>query len=107
MFSGCLEIVIVGETVSGQPFRPGDWAERLCGVMSAFSEDRHLSYSPYLKPIIAAGVRCVLVDTRLAEIDAAAFRFLIGFAKDNELRLRPGRREKRPEPPAPPAEPGG
>ena len=97
MFSDCLEIVIQGATASGQPFRPSDWAERLCGVMSAFSEDRYLSYSPYLKPIIAAGVRCVLVDVKLAEVDPAAYRFLLDFAKDNELRIRPGRKQKRPE----------
>ena len=69
MFPDCLEIVIQGVTESGQPFRPSDWAERLCGMMSAFSEDRHLSYSPYLKPIIAAGVRCVVVDVKLEELD--------------------------------------
>ena len=97
MFPDCLEIVIQGVTVSGQPFRPSDWAERLCGMMSAFSEDRYLSYSPYLKPIIAAGVRCVVLDVRLEELDPAAFRFLLEFAKDNELRVRPGRKRPRPE----------
>src|SRR5262245_63464073 len=97
MFPDSLEIVIQGVTASGQPFRPSDWAERLCGVMSAFSEDRYLSYSPYLKPIIAAGVRCVLVDVKLEEADPAAFRFLLDFAADNELRVRPGRKLRRPE----------
>jgi hypothetical protein len=97
MFPDCLEIVIQGVTVSGQPFRPSDWAERLCGVMSAFSDDRYLSYSPYLRPIITAGVRCVLVDVKLEEVDPAAFRFLLEFAKDNELKLRPGRKLQRPE----------
>jgi hypothetical protein len=97
MFDDSLEIVIQGVTASGQPFRPSDWAERLCGMMSVFGEDRHLSYSPYLKPIIAAGVRCVVVDVRLEETDPAAYRFLLDFAKDNELKLRPGRTKKRPE----------
>ena len=97
MFSDCLEIVIQGVTASGQPFRPSDWAERLCGVMSAFSEDRYLSYSPYVKPIITAGVRCVMVDVKLAEVDSAAYRFLLDFAADNELKVRPGRTQKRPE----------
>ena len=95
MFPDCLEIVIQGVTASGEQFRPSDWAERLCGVMSAFSEDRYLSYSPYLKPIIAGGVRCVLVDVRLEEVDPAAFRFLLDFARDNELKVRPGRKRKR------------
>ena len=97
MFPDCLEIVIQGVTETGQPFRPSDWAERLCGMMSAFGEDRCLSYSPYLKPIIAAGVRCVLVDVKLAEVDPAAYRFLLDFAADNELKVRPGRRQKRPD----------
>jgi hypothetical protein len=97
MFPDSLEIVIQGVTLSGQPFRPSDWAERLCGMMSAFSEDRHLSYSPYLKPIITAGVRCVVLDVRLEQLDPAAYRFLLEFAKDNELKVRPGRKQKRPE----------
>ena len=85
------EIVIQGVTESGQKFRPSDWAERLCGMMSVFSEDRHLSYSPYLKPVIAEGMNCVVVDGRLEALDPAAFRFLLAFAHDNELRMRSGR----------------
>jgi len=97
MFEGSPEIVIQGVTESGQGFRPSDWAERLCGMMSVFGQDRHLSYSPYLKPIIAGGIRCVVVDLRLEGIDPDAFRFLLGFARDNELKLRPGRKDKRLE----------
>jgi hypothetical protein len=85
------ELVIQGITQAGERFRPSDWAERLCGMMSVFGEDRHLSYSPYLKPVIADGLSCVVIDGRLRSIDAAAFAFLLGFARDNELRLRPGR----------------
>jgi len=86
------EIVIQGLTEAGKTFRPSDWAERLCGMMSVFGEDRLLSYSPYLKPIMSAGLRCVVVDRRLEQLDPAAFAFLMAFAKDNELRLRPGRK---------------
>ena len=85
------ELVIQGLTDSGERFRPSDWAERLCGMMSVFGEDRHLSYSPYLKPVMADGLSCVVVDGRLRSVDAAAFEFLLGFARDNELRMRPGR----------------
>jgi len=97
MFADSPEIVIQGVTRSDQPFRPSDWAERLCGMMSVLGADRHLSYSPFLKPIIAAGVRCVVVDVKLEDMDPQAFRFLLDFAKDNELKLRPGRKKKRPE----------
>ena len=97
MFQGSPEIVIQGVTEAGQPFRPSDWAERLCGMMSVFGEDSRLSYSPYLKPIMAGGIRCVVVDLRLEGLDPAAFRFLLEFARDNELKLRPGRKDKRPD----------
>jgi Protein of unknown function (DUF3579) len=97
MFDDALEIVIVGQTDSGRAFRPSDWAERLCGMMSIFGEDRHLSYSPYLKPVMSANVRCVVADRELERIDPAAYSFLMGFARDNELTLRPGRKTARPE----------
>ena len=97
IFEDALEIVIVGTTTAGGTFRPSDWAERLCGMMSIFSESRHLSYSPYLKPVMSAGVRCVVVDRKLESIDPAAYSFLLGFARDNELTLRPGRKLQRPE----------
>jgi hypothetical protein len=60
-------------------------------MMSVFGEDRHLSYSPYLKPVVSDGLTCVVVDGRLERLDPAAFKFLMGFAQDNELKMRPGR----------------
>jgi hypothetical protein len=85
------EFVILGLTKEGKPFRPSDWAERLCGVMSAFGGDHRMQYSPFVHPITANGVRCVVVDVRLEEIEPMAYRFLFGFAKDNGLRTRHGR----------------
>jgi hypothetical protein len=90
-----VEFVIVGITADGKPFRPGDWAERLCGVMSAFGGDHRMQYSPFVHPISANGVRCVVVDRRLESIEPMAYRFLLNFAKDNELRVRDGRIEER------------
>ena len=31
--------IIVGLTTEGKKFRPSDWAERLCGVLSAFGAE--------------------------------------------------------------------
>ena len=104
MSSDSTEIVIQGITESGRQFRPSDWAERLCGMMSIFSEDRHLSYSPYLKPVMSAGVRCVVVDLALQTLDPAAFAFLMSFARDNELKTRPGRAPKPADAEGPPVE---
>ena len=42
MFEGAAEIVIQGITASGEKFRPSDWSDRLCGMMSVFGEDRQL-----------------------------------------------------------------
>jgi hypothetical protein len=98
MFDGAAEIVIQGITAAGEKFRPSDWAERLCGMMSVFGEDRQLSYSPFLKPVTIAGTTCVVVDRKLEGLDTAAYKFLMSFARDNELVMRPGRLEIRPEP---------
>ena len=89
--SEVVEFVIQGITVDGQPFRPSDWAERLCGIMSAFGGDHRMQYSPFVHPITANGVRCVVVDVRLEQIEPMAYRFLLSFAKDNELQVRGGR----------------
>ena|SRR5687767_10782245 len=86
-----VEFVIVGLTLDGKAFRPSDWAERLCGVMSAFGGDHRMAYSPFVHPITANGVRCVVVDLRLEAIEPMAYRFLLSFAKDNELQVRNGR----------------
>ncbi len=85
------EFVIQGETRDGQRFRPSDWAERLCGVMAAFGNDHRMQYSPYVHPVTASGVPCVVVDLRLEEVEPMAYRFLLTFAKDNDLKVRDGR----------------
>jgi uncharacterized protein DUF3579 len=92
------EFVITGVTLGGKPFRPSDWAERLCGVMSAFGSSGRMQYSPYVFPITSAGVKCVVVDVRLKDIEPMAYNFLMNFARDNELQMRQGRGEERPEP---------
>ena len=91
------EFVIKGVTAEGKPFRPSDWAERLCGVMSAFGGDHRMQYSPYVQPVTSAGVKCVVVSVGLKEIEPMAWNFLMSFARDNELQIRPGRGVKRPE----------
>ena len=92
-----VELVIQGVTLDGKSFRPSDWAERRCGVMAAFGGDHRMQYSPYVHPVTAAGVRCVVVDVRLEEVEPMAYRFLLSFAKDNELKTRDGRDANRTE----------
>lgn len=77
-------IVIQGVTRRGRAFRPSDWAERLCGIMSTFGGDQQMRYSPHVRPLMLDGVRCVIVDPSLAALEPRAYRFLFDFAGDNE-----------------------
>lgn len=80
-------LIIHGLTLNGRTFRPSDWAERLSGVLSTFGGDRRMSYSPYVHPLTLDGVKSVSVDKKLKEVDARAFEFLLGFARDNRLQV--------------------
>ena len=82
--------IIVGLTKEGRKFRPSDWAERLCGVMSAFGAERKMKYSPYVGPGDHNGQKAVFVDGRLAEIEPMAYRFMLNFAQDNDLQIVDG-----------------
>lgn len=81
------EVVIHGTTSAGKVFRPSDWAERLCGILSSFDKTNRLSYSKWVRPILVDKVRCVAVDKQLEEINPPMFRFLMDFAADNDLRV--------------------
>ena len=81
--------VIIGLTSSGRRFRPSDWAERLCGVMSVFGSERRMAYSPYVQPGNKDGEKCVFVDGRIHDIEPMAYTFLVNFARDNDLKVEP------------------
>jgi hypothetical protein len=91
------EFFIHGVTSAGRPFRPSDWAERLCGVMSgyrpggrAMGRDAHIGYSPYVRPVLIGAVKCVVVDERLRDLEPMAFDFVMNFARDNDLPVYEG-----------------
>ena len=88
--SASSSFIIVGVTLEGRKFRPSDWAERLCGVMSAFSAQQKIKYSPYVSPATYEGEKAVLVDGKLEEVEPMAYRFMINFAQDNDLRIVDG-----------------
>lgn len=87
------EFFILGLTSDGRQFRPSDWAERLCGVMSCFQPEggkgrnTHLKYSPYVWPTVLNGVKAVVVNNALKNLDALAYHFVVNFAKDNDLQI--------------------
>ncbi|MQY50517.1 DUF3579 domain-containing protein [Rhodocyclus tenuis] len=82
-----ISFVIVGQTLAGKRFRPSDWAERLCGVLSGFGAGKRVQYSPYVGPGDYEGHKAVFVDGRLYDFEPMAYRFVLHFARDNELRV--------------------
>jgi len=82
-----VSFIIMGVTVEGRKFRPSDWADRLCGIMSVFGADNRMTYSPYVRPACNLhGDRIVVVDRRLYDMEPLAYRFLRNFASDNQLQ---------------------
>ena len=87
------EFFILGVTSDGKKFRPSDWAERLCGVMSCFrpagsgGRNAHLKFSPYVRPTVLNGVKSVVVDESLLKLEPLAYHFVTDFARDNDLQI--------------------
>ena len=79
--------IIIGITSDGKRFRPSDWAERLCGVLSAFGTEKKMTYSRYVSPGLSDGEKAVFVDGQLYDTEPMAYRFVMNFALDNDLKL--------------------
>lgn len=89
------ELLVVGLTRDGKPFRPSDWSERLAGAMSAFRSAGSASgiaafigYSPYCVPRTVEGHKCVLINEALRGVEVLAWDFVMNFARDNNLEVR-------------------
>ena len=108
--SSAEEVFIQGITRDGKTFRPSDWADRLCGVMSSFrpggpQPGSHLTYSPWCVPRLINGVICVVVNAQLRDAEPMAWDFAINFARDNDLQMseacllpdQAGQRDVKPE----------
>jgi hypothetical protein len=87
------QVFIQGITEDGRTFRPSDWSERLCGAMSCFRPEgvrngigAFIGYSPYCVPRVINGVKYVIVNERLREVEPMAWDFVMNFARDNRLQ---------------------
>lgn len=81
------KLIIEGLTRAGKPFRPSDWVDRMCSTYATFGADRKLRYSPYLKPEVKNGVRCLMVDLTLRDVNPDGFAQLMHFAEENQLNI--------------------
>ena len=88
------EFFIQGLTLEGKTFRPSDWAERLAGAMACFRPEgsaggiaAFIGYSPYCVPTTLNGVKCVVVNEALRDVEIMAWDFVMNFARDNHLQV--------------------
>lgn len=111
------EFFIQGVTLAGRTFRPSDWSERLAGALSSFRPrsggaagggiGANIGYSPYCVPRVIEGIKCVIVNEALRDLEPMAWDFVMNFARDNELQvveacLLPSLPLQPPLPPLPP-----
>jgi hypothetical protein len=82
-----VEIFVQGLTKEGKQFRPSDWVDRMCSSFATFGENRKLRYSPYLRPEVLNGVRCLAVDMKLKDVNPEGFEHVIQFADENQLNI--------------------
>jgi len=47
----------------------------------------HLNYSPWCVPTVINGVKCVVVNRALRDVEPMAWDFCLNFAKDNGLQV--------------------
>jgi Protein of unknown function (DUF3579) len=82
-----VEIFVQSLTREGKQFRPSDWIDRMCSSFATFGENRKLRYSPYLRPEVLNGVRCLAVDMQLKEVNPEGFDHVMQFADENQLNI--------------------
>ncbi len=80
------KIIIEGITEAGETFRPSDWAERMSGSLCTF-QNRRITYSPLLQPIVKDGNKCLLLDPDLQDTHPSLYESIMEFAEQNHLHI--------------------
>ncbi|AXL48726.1 hypothetical protein DSC91_000239 [Paraburkholderia caffeinilytica] len=84
--------VIQGMTSQRKLFRPGDWAERLTGVITLFVGERypgiHIACTRLAMPVVERDLKCLRVAHELRLVCPDAFDFVMLFARDNDLAVK-------------------
>jgi len=59
----------------------------MCSTYASFGPDKKLRYSPYLKPKVLNGVRCLAVNLKLKDVNPEGYAQLMHFAEENQLNV--------------------
>lgn len=86
------EWLILGVTQDDEKFHPSDWAERLCGIFATYQNGR-LVYSRFAHPVMREGhdFMSVVIEAELKTVSPEIYEFIMGFVKDNQLKMTVGR----------------
>ncbi len=78
--------IIVG-TNNDKPFRPSDWAGRICELGCFVQSSGIVKYSEELRPIKYNGNSAVFIDADLKEFRAEVWEQVMGFAQLHKLKV--------------------
>jgi hypothetical protein len=87
------DLIIEGVREDGSRFRPSDWIERISASLARFGRDQRLRYAADVHPCVIQGQKCLVVSSALRKKDPDAYRFILDFAHDNQLRIQQDRRD--------------
>ncbi len=80
-------IIIIGTTLTGQKFRPSDWAQRLTVAVSSVGPKKQIISHPRVHMAMQNGVPAVIIDPVLKQENPMMYKFLINFGKSNNLQI--------------------
>lgn len=80
-------IILLGTTLTGQKFRPSDWAQRLTVAVSTIGPKKKIISHPRVHMAVINGLPAVVIDPILEQENNMMFEFLINFGKSNELQI--------------------
>lgn len=79
--------IIEGYTEEGRKFRPSDWIDRIASMMASYGTSHRLVFSELLHPELYQGQKCLIIDTRLEEVNPSMFEYVMDFVKTNKLKM--------------------
>lgn len=85
--------IIHGVTEEGNKLRPGDWIERVCSSVTAFGDQRCTVIRKSVQCCIIDGEKCLVVARNMELKDPEAYKFVMGFASSNKLKIVVDRRQ--------------
>ena len=80
-------VILLGTTLTGQKFRPSDWAQRLTVAVSTVGPKKKIISHPRVHMAMKNGVPAVVIDSILEQENPMMFEFLIDFGKSNNLQI--------------------